>query len=63
MNKFWMVFNPRQGAPRIQHAAKVLATAEAARLAGLNPNQEFFVLQTVSVSRTASMPVTTTQIK
>lgn len=47
MTEFWLVWNPRGGAPTHQHPTLHQARAEAERLARMNPGQDFFVLATV----------------
>lgn len=41
---FYVVWNPEHGIPRIRHQSRTAALAEAKRLAGDNPGQNFFVL-------------------
>lgn len=45
---FWMVYGGGQGAPRVMHATREIAEAEAKRLARNNPGVEFYVLESVS---------------
>lgn len=45
--KFWMVWSPQGRAPTFKHTSKDSADTEAARLAKLNPGNQFFVLKAV----------------
>jgi hypothetical protein len=50
---FYVVWNPKgPHSPRERHSAMHLAEAEAERLAVQNPGQDFYVLATVSRTRT-----------
>lgn len=60
--KFWYVFNPNGGAPRLQHKTLESAQAEAKRLSELNPQNEFLVLEAVS-SHKAVVKEEDTQMK
>ena len=54
MNKpdtFYLVWNPLGRAPIHQHEKYHQAKTEAERLATLNPGQQFFVLQAVSLTK------------
>ena len=51
MEKFYLVWEPRSGYTRYQHESKESAVAEAERLACLEEDKEFFVLEPVSVSQ------------
>lgn len=48
--KFWMVWNPTGRAPTHQHLTKGEATAESKRLAGINPDCLFYVLEAVGIA-------------
>lgn len=48
---FWMVWCPAKYAPTFRHETELAARAEAARLARLNPGNEFFVLESTSSAR------------
>ncbi len=43
---FWMVYGLHQGAPTARHKTEISAINEAKRLARMNPDVEFFVLET-----------------
>jgi hypothetical protein len=45
--QFWMVFNPRSGAPTVRHPTKEKAETEARRLARKCPGETFFVLEAI----------------
>lgn len=47
MKTFYMVWNPRTGRTAVRHGTLKSAADEAKRLAHLNPNQQFFVLESV----------------
>lgn len=51
MNVFFMVWNPSGGSPVFRHSLRSQAVQEAERLARLHPEQVFFVLGAVSVSK------------
>lgn len=51
MNKFWMVLNPSNRQPVVQHETKGAAEHEAERLARANPGQEFVVLEAMCVCK------------
>lgn len=42
---YWMVHNPRRGAPTKQHQTLMAAEQEAKRLAVANPGEAFVVLE------------------
>ena len=50
MKKFWLVWNSKGNAPRVQHSSREFAENEAARLARENPGQNFIVLKAVGGS-------------
>lgn len=55
MNKFWLVWNPANRIPVVEHPSFNSAYNEAARLARFNPDEQFIVLQscgTMSVKPT-----------
>lgn len=43
--EFWLVWNPRGGAPTFPHTSEPSAIAEAERLARNKPGHQFFVLE------------------
>lgn len=45
---FWMVWNPARNAPTCKHESLDSAEREAKRLARINPDEQFFVLESVS---------------
>lgn len=45
--KFYFVWNPNGSTPKYRHFSEVAARTEAARLAGMNPGQEFIVLESL----------------
>lgn len=44
--RFWMVYGLHQRAPTARHKTEQSAVSEAKRLARMNPDVEFFVLET-----------------
>lgn len=48
---FFMVYGLSQGAPTVRHANRVVADAEAKRLAAQHPGVTFYVLATVGKAR------------
>ncbi len=44
--KFWMVYGLGHGAPTVRHKSEFSAINEAKRLARINPDVEFYVLET-----------------
>ena len=48
---FYLVWNPDRGLPKKRHPTLKSAQNEAERLAKKQPNESFYVLQTVSVDR------------
>ncbi len=46
-DKFWMVWSPQGREPTYRHLTLAAAKTEAARLARLNPNSQFCVLECV----------------
>lgn len=51
MDKFWVVWNPKAGAPKVRHPTRELAKREAEKLAAQNPNDYFFILEALSATR------------
>lgn len=51
MQEFWMVYNPKGRAPTYEHASFHNAKTEAARLARIHPDQDFYVLRAVGLAR------------
>jgi hypothetical protein len=49
---FYLVWNPARGKPKRRHPTLKSAQAEADRLSKKQPNESFYVLQTVTVDRT-----------
>lgn len=47
--QFWMVWNPAARPPVVRHPSEQAATQEAERLARLNPGEQFFVLEAISL--------------
>lgn len=47
INPFWVVWNPNKSAPMRMHNTSELAEQEAVRLAGIQNDEDFFVLQAV----------------
>ena len=45
--RFWLVWAPTEGAPTRRHKSRGSAGMEAERLARMNPETEFFVLETI----------------
>lgn len=45
MKQFWLVWNPNNGIPKMKHDTKQEAFEEAARLGGLYPLYQFYVLE------------------
>jgi hypothetical protein len=45
--EFWLVWNPKGGAPTYKHLSVKEALAEARRLSGTCPGHEFFVLKAI----------------
>lgn len=48
--KFWMVCGPSNN-PNLRYSSILLAEQEAERLAKLNPDDSFFVLEAISVAQ------------
>lgn len=48
---FFLVWNPKTAHARYRHGSESQALDEARRLAAANPNDEFYVLEAVSVSK------------
>lgn len=54
---YWMVHEPEAGPPRVRHADRAAAEAEARRIAGLAPGRVVHVLETVAAYTAAVAPV------
>jgi hypothetical protein len=52
---FWMVWNPAGRNPTEQHLSQSLATAEAERLARINPGEKFYVLRATHLRQVNDM--------
>lgn len=63
LKDFYCVWNPKHGAPTYQHDTLHRATAEAERLAKLNPGQNFYVLGTMALATVPAPPLTITYSK
>jgi hypothetical protein len=48
--KFWCVFNPEQSAPKYVHISEQSAKNQAKRLARLNPEQRFYVMESIGMA-------------
>ena len=48
-SKFWLVWRNGSIQSRVKHPTHALAEQEAIRLANLNPGEEFYVMQAVTV--------------
>lgn len=59
--KFWLVWNPSGFAPKHRHASKMLAEAEAKRLAQYNDG-EFYVLEATGKAKRNFPPVSFTEL-
>lgn len=57
MTPFYLVWNPRGGQPVVEHPDLNSALREAARLAGVNLGQQFYVLRTLGFARAPTCPV------
>ena len=57
---FWCVWSPQGRSPTYRHDSELSALMEAKRLAKLNPEQSFYVLE--AVSHVIVDPVTVTRI-
>lgn len=53
---FYLVWNPEGRAPTKRHGNYAAAYREAARLAELDPNKSFYVMQALVVSRGVQTP-------
>lgn len=51
MEAFWTVWNPARSAPTVRHDSREEALREAERLASIQPNDSFYVMQAITVSR------------
>lgn len=56
--KFWTVWNPAGRNPAVKQASRAVAQKEAERLAAANPGQEFFVMESKSLSKSVSVQTT-----
>lgn len=63
ISKFWMVYGVGQRGSTYQHRSKAQATAEAERLARLNPGATFVVLAAVDAFSAAQPVVESVKIK
>jgi hypothetical protein len=54
---FYVVWNFNRGAPTVHHRTAELALAEATRLAGENPREDFFVLESVACAMRTEVAV------
>jgi hypothetical protein len=63
ITKFWMVYGVGQRGSTYQHRSKAQATAEAERLASLNPGSTFVVLAAVGAFSAARPVVETVKIR
>jgi hypothetical protein len=61
MSKFWMVYNPKRQAPKRQHQTFGDASEEAARLAKLQPGDQFFILEALTVYVGVPQPAVVTK--
>ena len=52
---FFVVWCPQRASPTVRHAKYEEAIAEAHRLAGLNPNCSFYVMQTTDMYRACNV--------
>lgn len=60
MNKFFIVYNPKTPKPAggyMRHVTSQLAEQEAMRLAALQPQDDFYVLEAKSVVRAVRVEV------
>lgn len=55
MNKFWVVWQPETGLPRVKHHSREAAEQEAERLAEVTPSKAFFVMEAMTASRKVSV--------
>lgn len=49
--RFWVVWNPSRGVPRVKHTTRLEASTEATRLARLHPGETFIVLTSIEEHR------------
>lgn len=49
--KIWVVYNPQGRAPSYMHTSYESAKTEAKRLARINPDQSFYVMESVGLAR------------
>lgn len=55
---FWMVYGNYRGPPTFKHMTREGAETEAKRLARMDPDTKFYVLETVSVAEKIDVRVT-----
>ena len=53
--QFWVVWNPQRNPPMYKHMTEEAAIAEAERLARLNPDHTFIVLEAIAARTTDTM--------
>jgi len=56
VEKFWMIWNPGNMQPRVQHESLESAKLEAERLARKHPGEDYIVLESVGKAR-CELPV------
>lgn len=56
-DKFWMIYSPDGGTPRVQHKTLDAAKKEAERLARHCQDQRFYLLESVGSAVSKSPPV------
>lgn len=55
-NKFWIVYSPTGSSPpRIRHTSREDALVAAESMARQHPNQEFFVMEAMTLSRSVTV--------
>ncbi len=55
METFWTVWNPARSIPQVRHDTPELAKREAERLARVQPNESFYVMQAITVSQSITV--------
>ena len=45
--KFWLVWSPRSGLPRVKQTSREKAESEAVRLSALNPGRHYYVCEVI----------------